>query len=160
LFLVPKHLVDKDGSIGARNDVVAASLEHKLGIHASPTCVMKFGEKGGAVGYLVGEENRGLNVMFIMMNAARLAVGVRGVAVGDARTGQTLPCARARRGGRRGRPGGQAGPPIRDPPSFQRRFRPWRPRAPAGRPIPLPPARGPPLPRRAKEGGARAAPAD
>ena len=87
LFLVPKCLVNKDGSLGARNDVVCAGLEHKLGIHASPTCVMKYGEKGdGAVGYLVGEENRGLNVMFIMMNAARLAVGMQGVAVAERAT--------------------------------------------------------------------------
>jgi len=87
LFLVPKYLVNKDGSLGARNDVECAGLEHKLGIHASPTCVMKYGEKGaGAIGYLVGEENRGLNVMFIMMNAARLAVGVQGVAVAERAT--------------------------------------------------------------------------
>ena len=88
LFLVPKYLVNKDGSLGARNDVVCAGLEHKLGIHASPTCVMKYGEKDGAVGYLVGEENRGLNVMFIMMNAARLAVGMQGVAVAERATQQ------------------------------------------------------------------------
>ena len=80
LFLVPKRLVNEDGSLGAENDVVCAGLEHKLGIHGSPTAVMQFGEKGGAVGYLVGEENRGLNTMFIMMNAARLAVGIQGVA--------------------------------------------------------------------------------
>ncbi|HEX4894390.1 MAG TPA: acyl-CoA dehydrogenase family protein, partial [Hyphomicrobiaceae bacterium] len=73
LFLVPKYLVNPDGSLGARNDVVCASLEHKLGIHASPTAVMKYGEGGeGAIGYLVGEENRGLAAMFIMMNEARL----------------------------------------------------------------------------------------
>src|SRR5690242_11018464 len=84
LFLVPKYLVNADGSLGARNDVICAGVEHKLGIHASPTCVMKYGEGGeGAVGYLVGEENRGLNVMFIMMNAARLAVGTQGVAVAE-----------------------------------------------------------------------------
>jgi len=78
LFLVPKFLVNPDGSLGARNDVVTAGVEHKMGIHASPTCVLKYGENDGAVGYLVGEENRGLAVMFIMMNAARLAVGVQG----------------------------------------------------------------------------------
>jgi len=83
LFVVPKYLVNADGSLGARNDVICASLEHKLGIHASPTCVMKYGEQGGAVGYLVGEENRGLATMFIMMNAARLAVGVQGVAIAE-----------------------------------------------------------------------------
>ncbi|MBS0242446.1 MAG: acyl-CoA dehydrogenase family protein, partial [Proteobacteria bacterium] len=87
LFVVPKYLVNQDGSIGARNDVICAGLEHKLGIHASPTCVMKYGEKGeGAIGYLVGEENRGLAIMFIMMNAARLAVGVQGVAIAERAT--------------------------------------------------------------------------
>ena len=101
LFLVPKRLVDEDGSLGARNDVVCAGLEHKLGIHASPTCVMKFGEKGeGAVGYLVGEENRGLNVMFIMMNAARLAVGTQGVAVAERATQRAIAYAKERRQGR------------------------------------------------------------
>jgi alkylation response protein AidB-like acyl-CoA dehydrogenase len=83
LFIVPKFLVKKDGALGARNDVHCASLEHKLGIHASPTAVMLFGEKDGAVGYLVGEENRGLEYMFIMMNAARFAVGLEGVAISE-----------------------------------------------------------------------------
>jgi alkylation response protein AidB-like acyl-CoA dehydrogenase len=101
LFLVPKILVNPDGSLGAHNDVVCAGVEHKLGIHASPTCVMKYGEKGeGAVGYLVGEENRGLNVMFIMMNAARLAVGMQGVAVAERATQRALSYARERRQGR------------------------------------------------------------
>jgi alkylation response protein AidB-like acyl-CoA dehydrogenase len=100
LFLVPKYLVNKDGSIGARNDVTCASLEHKLGIHASPTAMMKYGEKDGAVGYLVGEENRGLNVMFIMMNAARLAVGMQGVAVAERATQHALAYAKERRQGR------------------------------------------------------------
>jgi len=83
LFLVPKFLVNADGSLGARNDAVCASLEHKLGIHASPTCVMAFGEKGGAIGYLVGEPNRGLNHMFTMMNEARQKVGVQGMAIAE-----------------------------------------------------------------------------
>ena len=96
----PKYLVNKDGSLGARNDVICASLEHKLGIHASPTAVMKYGEKDGAVGYLVGEENRGLNVMFIMMNAARLAVGMQGVAVAERATQHALAYAKERRQGR------------------------------------------------------------
>ena len=100
LFLVPKKLLNTDGSPGQRNDVVCAGLEHKLGIHASPTCVMKFGEKDGAVGYLVGQENRGLNTMFIMMNAARLAVGVQGVAVAERATQQALAYANERRQGR------------------------------------------------------------
>jgi len=83
LFLVPKYVADVDGSLGERNDVRAVSLEHKLGIHASPTCVMSFGDGDGAIGYLVGEENRGLACMFTMMNAARLGVGLQGVAIGD-----------------------------------------------------------------------------
>ena len=100
LFLVPKYSVNADGSLGQRNDVICAGLEHKLGIHASPTCVMKFGEQGGAVGYLVGEENRGLNVMFIMMNAARLAVGVQGVAIAERATQRALEFAKDRKQGR------------------------------------------------------------
>ena len=83
LFIVPKFLVDKDGSLGGRNDVHCVSIEHKLGITASPTAVLQFGDHGGAVGYLVGEENRGLEYMFIMMNAARYAVGVQGIAVAE-----------------------------------------------------------------------------
>jgi acyl-CoA dehydrogenase len=100
LFLVPKYLVNKDGTLGARNDVVCASLEHKLGIHASPTCVMKYGEKDGAIGYLVGELNRGLNTMFIMMNLARLAVGVQGVALAERATQRAVAYARERKQGR------------------------------------------------------------
>jgi len=84
LFIVPKVLVQPDGRLGERNDVRCASIEHKLGIHASPTCVMVFGERQGAVGYLVGEPNRGLEHMFIMMNTARLAVGLEGYAVAEA----------------------------------------------------------------------------
>jgi alkylation response protein AidB-like acyl-CoA dehydrogenase len=83
LFLVPKYLVNEDGSRGELNDLRAVSLEHKLGIHASPTCVMSFGDEGGAVGYLVGEENKGLACMFTMMNAARLGVGLQGVSIGE-----------------------------------------------------------------------------
>ena len=101
LFVVPKVLVNADGALGERNDVVCAGLEHKLGIHASPTCVMKYGENGeGAVGYLVGEENRGLNVMFIMMNAARLAVGVQGVAIAERATQRAIAYAQERKQGR------------------------------------------------------------
>ncbi len=108
LFLVPKRLVEADGTLGRRNDVICASLEHKLGIHASPTCVMKYGEQGeGAVGYLVGEENRGLNTMFIMMNAARLAVGVQGVAIADGATQKAVAYAHERKQGRA--PTGKAG---------------------------------------------------
>ncbi|HEY3048550.1 MAG TPA: acyl-CoA dehydrogenase [Polaromonas sp.] len=83
LFVVPKFLVNQDGSLGARNDVHCVSIEHKLGIKASPTAVLQYGDHGGAVGYLVGEENRGLEYMFIMMNSARYAVGMQGIAVAE-----------------------------------------------------------------------------
>lgn len=83
LFVVPKFLVDKDGSLGARNDVHCVSIEHKLGIKASPTAVLQYGDHGGAVGYLVGQENRGLEYMFIMMNSARYAVGMQGIAIAE-----------------------------------------------------------------------------
>ena len=83
LFVVPKFLVNDDGSLGARNDAHCASIEHKLGIHGSPTAVMVFGEKTGAVGYVVGEENRGLEYMFVMMNLARFAVGMEGIGVSE-----------------------------------------------------------------------------
>ena len=83
LFVVPKFMVNADGSLGERNDAKCVSLEHKLGIHASPTCVMAFGDDEGAIGYLVGEENKGLACMFTMMNNARLAVGLQGVAISE-----------------------------------------------------------------------------
>ena len=83
LFVVPKFLVNTDGSLGARNDVHCVSIEHKLGIKASPTAVLQFGDHGGAIGYLVGEENRGLEYMFVMMNAARFAVGMQGIALAE-----------------------------------------------------------------------------
>lgn len=83
LFLVPKFLVNDDGSLGERNDVYVQSVEHKLGIHASPTCVLNFGDDDGAVGYLVGQEGRGLNCMFTMMNLARLQVAIQGLAISE-----------------------------------------------------------------------------
>ena len=83
LFIVPKFIVNADGSLGARNDAHCVSIEHKLGIKASPTAVLQFGDHGGAVGQLIGEENRGLEYMFIMMNAARYAVGMQGIAVAE-----------------------------------------------------------------------------
>ncbi|WP_174982958.1 acyl-CoA dehydrogenase, partial [Burkholderia lata] len=83
LFIVPKFMVNDDGSLGARNDVHCVSIEHKLGIKASPTAVLQYGDHGGAIGYLVGEENRGLEYMFIMMNAARFGVGMQGIGVAD-----------------------------------------------------------------------------
>ncbi len=101
LFLVPKILVNDDGSLGAKNDVTCASLEHKLGIHASATCVMAYGENQGAVGYLVGEENRGLYCMFTMMNNARLHVGIQGVAIAERATQQAVIYAHERKQGTR-----------------------------------------------------------
>lgn len=83
LFLVPKFRVNADGSLGPRNDCIATALEHKIGIHASPTCVMSFGDNEGAIGYLVGQEHQGLACMFTMMNNARLTVGLQGVAIAE-----------------------------------------------------------------------------
>ena len=83
LFVVPKFMVNKDGTLGARNDVHCVSIEHKMGIKASPTAVLQYGDQGGAVGYVVGQENRGLEYMFIMMNAARYGVGVQGIAIAE-----------------------------------------------------------------------------
>lgn len=83
LFIVPKFMINEDGSLGERNDVACVSIEHKLGIKASPTAVLQFGDNGGAVGTLVGEENRGLEYMFIMMNAARFGVGIQGVGLAE-----------------------------------------------------------------------------
>jgi acyl-CoA dehydrogenase len=100
LFLVPKFLVNPDGTLGERNDARAHSLEHKLGVHGSPTCVMVYGDHGGAVGYLVGEENRGMACMFTMMNEARLAVGLQGVAVAEAATQRARAYAKERKQGR------------------------------------------------------------
>ncbi len=100
LFVVPQLLMQADGSLGARNDVQCVSIEHKLGIKASPTCVLQYGDHGGAVGYLVGEENRGLEYMFIMMNAARYAVGVQGVAIADRACQQAADYAKERVQGR------------------------------------------------------------
>jgi alkylation response protein AidB-like acyl-CoA dehydrogenase len=159
LFLVPKHLVADDGAILARNDVIAAGVEEKLGIHASPTCVMKFGEKDGAVGYLVGEENRGLAVMFIMMNAARLAVAVQGVAVAERATQQAFAYARERRQGRA--PGnGEAMAPIIVHPDIRRSLLTMRALTQAARAICLITAANADLARRAKDPEQRAAAAE
>ena len=96
LFVVPKFLVNADGTLGARNDVQCVSIEHKLGIKASPTAVLEYGERGGAMGYLVGQENRGLEYMFIMMNAARYAVGVQGIAIAERALQKAVAFARDR----------------------------------------------------------------
>jgi 3-(methylthio)propanoyl-CoA dehydrogenase len=100
LFLVPKFLVNPDGSLGDRNDIRTVSLEHKLGIHASPTCVLAFGDNGGAIGWLVGEANRGIECMFTMMNSARLNVGLQGVAIAERAYQQARDFARQRIQGR------------------------------------------------------------
>ena len=96
LFLVPKFHVNDDHSVGRRNDVYCVSIEHKLGIHGSPTALLQFGDANGAVGYLVGEENRGLEYMFVMMSAARFAVGLQGVAVSDRAYQQAVAYAKER----------------------------------------------------------------
>jgi acyl-CoA dehydrogenase len=100
LFLIPKFLPNADGSLGRRNDARAHSIEHKLGIHASPTCTMVYGDHGGATGFLVGEENRGIACMFTMMNQARLSVALQGVAIAERATQQALAYARERKQGR------------------------------------------------------------
>jgi alkylation response protein AidB-like acyl-CoA dehydrogenase len=116
LFLVPKFLVNADGSLGARNDVHCLSVEHKLGIHASPTCVLAFGQSGGAVAELIGEENRGLEYMFIMMNAARYSVGIEGVGLSERAYQTALAYARERiQGTEAGIRGGPRVPILRHP---------------------------------------------
>jgi acyl-CoA dehydrogenase len=115
LFLVPKFLVNADGSLGARNDVRAHSIEHKMGNHASPTCTMVFGDQGGAVGYLIGEENRGMACMFTMMNQARLAVALQGVAIAERSTQQALAYARDRKQGRTSKSAEGSSPIIAHP---------------------------------------------
>ena len=100
LFVVPKMMVNDDGSVGAANDVKCVSIEHKLGIHGSPTAILSFGDHGGAVGYLVGQPNRGLEYMFAMMNHARLAVGLQGLAIAERAYQQAVSYARERIQGR------------------------------------------------------------
>jgi 3-(methylthio)propanoyl-CoA dehydrogenase len=115
LFLVPKFLVNDDGSLGTRNDIQCVSIEHKLGIHASPTATLVFGEEGGAIGYLIGEENRGLEYMFIMMNEARFGVGMQGLAVAERAYQQALAWAKERIQGKDAAKGGKSVPIIRHP---------------------------------------------
>jgi acyl-CoA dehydrogenase len=113
LFVVPKFLLNADGTPGARNDVRAHSVEHKLGIHGSPTCTMIFGDHGGATGFIVGEENAGMACMFTMMNRARLGVGLQGVGIAERATQQALAYARERRQGRTaGMPATESAPII------------------------------------------------
>jgi len=106
LFAVPKFLLNADGSLGAHNDLRCVSIEHKLGIHASPTCVMSYGDRGGAAGYLIGKPHHGLEYMFIMMNSARLSVGVQGVGLAELALQQASEWARSRV---QGRPAGASG---------------------------------------------------
>jgi acyl-CoA dehydrogenase len=120
LFIVPKFLVNEDGSPGARNEVRCVSIEHKLGIHASPTCVLAFGDQQGAVGYLVGEANRGLEYMFIMMNAARLSVGLEGYAVGERALQRAVDWARNRIQGKPPVPAPTGPAPIINHPDVKR----------------------------------------
>ncbi len=121
LFIVPKFLVNADGSLGERNDVVCSGIEHKLGINGNPTCTLNYGERGeGAVGYLVGEPNRGLEYMFIMMNAARFSVGVQGIALADRAYQSALEYAKERIQGRDLKPGSRAPEPIFKHPDVRR----------------------------------------
>ncbi|SJM29578.1 acyl-CoA dehydrogenase [Mesorhizobium delmotii] len=125
LFLVPKFLVGDDGALGARNDVFCSGLEHKLGIHASPTCTMIYGDgfegtTPGAIGWLIGEENKGLACMFTMMNNARLAVGMQGVAVAETATQKALAYANDRRQGKAASYDGNGMAPIVHHPDVQR----------------------------------------
>lgn len=120
MFLTPKHFVNADGSLGARNDFKCTGLEHKMGLHGSPTCSMSFGDNGECYGFLVGEENRGLQNMFVMMNAARLDVGLQGVGVAERAFQRALAFAQDRRQGRR--PGVKTGDmvPIYEHPDVRR----------------------------------------
>ena len=119
LFVVPKFLVNPDGSLGARNDTYCVSIEHKLGIHASPTCVMALGDNGGAIGTLVGQENQGLKYMFVMMNAARFAVGLEGLAIAERAYQHAVAYARERVQGR-AIEGSASGVPIIKHPDIRR----------------------------------------
>ncbi|HEY7564068.1 MAG TPA: acyl-CoA dehydrogenase, partial [Acidimicrobiia bacterium] len=120
LFAVPKYLPDERGRPGKRNDVKVLSLEHKLGIHASPTCVLAFGEEGGAVGYLIGEEQAGMRYMFTMMNTARVGVGIEGLAIGERAYQDALQFARERRQGRAPGATSNASIPIIEHPDVRR----------------------------------------
>jgi len=120
MFAIPKRLINADGSLGEHNDLRCVSIEHKLGIHASPTCVMSYGDGGGALGYLVGKPNRGLEYMFIMMNAARLSVGVQGIGLSELALQQASEWAHSRVQGRAVGPAGDAASPIIQHPDVAR----------------------------------------
>jgi len=133
MFLVPKFLPDDAGNPGQRNDVKCIGLEHKLGIHASPTCTMRFGDDGGAIGWLVGEPGRGLNCMFTMMNNARLHVGMQGVAIAERAYQQALAYAHERRQGRK--KGDAEAMPIIEHPDVRRMLMDMKARTQAARSI-------------------------
>ncbi|MFN3247968.1 acyl-CoA dehydrogenase [Roseibium album] len=120
LFLVPKFLVGDDGALGARNDVRVAGVEHKMGIHGSPTCTMIYGDDGGATGWLIGEENRGLACMFTMMNNARLAVGIQGLGVAERAYQHALNYAVERKQGKAPGDKGEGMSPIARHPDIKR----------------------------------------
>ena len=120
LFIVPKFLLDADGSLAARNDLQCISIEHKLGIRGSPTCTMVYGQQAGAVGYLLGEANHGLEYMFVMMNAARLGVGLEGYAIAERAYQRALDWARTRIQGRAPGDTGQQPQPIVQHPDVRR----------------------------------------
>jgi alkylation response protein AidB-like acyl-CoA dehydrogenase len=120
LFAVPKFLINADGSLGEHNDLRCVSIEHKLGIHASPTCVMSYGDRGGAIGYLIGKPHHGLEYMFIMMNSARLSVGVQGVGLAELALQQASEWARSRVQGRPAGAVGDAAAPIAHHPDVRR----------------------------------------
>jgi alkylation response protein AidB-like acyl-CoA dehydrogenase len=134
LFLVPKFLLNDDGTPGERNDVRTLRLEEKLGIHASPTCVLSYGEDGGAIGWRIGEPNRGLEAMFTMMNSERLLVGVQGVAIAERAYQMALAYARTRvQGQPLGMPRGEATPSIIHHPDVRRMLLSMRAQTEAGR---------------------------
>src|SRR6202140_3823170 len=120
LFLIPKFLVNADGSLGTGNDIYASRNEHKLGMHAAPTCTMPMGDKGGAIGYLIGDENKGMQCMFTMMNQARLGVGLEGVGIADRAYQQALAYAQERRQGRAAGKKGDGSDPIIAHPDVKR----------------------------------------
>jgi len=156
LFLVPKFLVNPDGSLGGRNDIYASGIEHKLGMHAAPTCTMTMGDKGGAVGYLIGEENRGMHCMFTMMNQARLGVGLEGVGIADRAYQQALAFAQERRQGRAVGKTGDGSDPIIVHPDVKRMLMQMRALTAAARTICYATAVALDVSVRARDGGTRA----
>ncbi len=156
LFLVPKFLVNNDGSLGARNDIVASGIEHKLGMHASPTCTMSLGDHGGAVGYLIGEENNGMACMFTMMNQARLNVGIEGVGIADRAFQQALAYAQERKQGRAIGKSGDGSDPIIVHPDVKRNLLLMRSMTAAARTICYTTAVAIDISHRAADGDARA----